>query len=112
MVQQRLLRRARLPRVELDPRSADLDARSAGRPGRSRREAELSVRRRRLLRIRGEEGDVVEVVLDVGRGLDEPEPHAFGQLEVRLAVARAIELEACRQLRQCGGEAGDAERNV
>ena len=44
-----------------------------------------------------EERDMVEVVLDVRRRLDETEAHAFGDVEVRLALARRIDREPVRQ---------------
>ena len=56
-------------------------------------EAERAVLRGGLLRIHGEERDVIEVVVDVGRGLDEPEAHTFRPLDVRLTVARTVDLE-------------------
>ena len=67
--------------MELDERSPDLDA---GLILGS--EPELLVLLCGLLGRGGEERDVVEVVLDVRLPLDEPEPQAFGDVEVRAAV--------------------------
>src|SRR6266849_2208407 len=112
MVVQRLLGRARLAGMELDPGTSDLDARTPCRTGRRRPETERAVLRRSLLRVRGEERHVVEVVLDVGLRLDEPEAHAFAHVEVRLAGARTFELASGRQLRERLVERGDAECDV
>ena len=73
--------------VELDERAADLDARAPG--GRARAALKPSAVRRGGRRGSGRaERDVVEVVLDVGRRLDEPEPQPLADVEVGLAVAR------------------------
>ena len=77
VVQQRALGIARLTGVELDPRTADLDARGARRGRLGGLEPERLVLGGGRLRIRGEEGDVVEVVVDVGRRRDEADPDAL-----------------------------------
>ena len=71
VVEQRPLGLAGLARVELDVGAADLDARGPGRL-----EAVPQVLRGRPLRVARVQGDVVEVVLDVGRRLDERDPDA------------------------------------
>src|SRR5262249_22820674 len=87
VVEERLLGRARIPRMKLDPGTADFDARRAGPTGRSGVEAERDVLAGGFLRVAREERDVVEVVLDVGLGLDETEPDAFAaDVEVDGAV--------------------------
>src|SRR5262245_53654120 len=100
MVEERLSRRARLARLELDPCSANLDPRTAGPARRGGAEAEGAVLRRGRLRIGGAQRDVVEVVVEVGLGLDEPEHDAFAELEIRLAFAPSLDLETVRQLRE------------
>src|SRR5438270_7928481 len=94
VVEQRLVRIARLARMELDVRAADLDARiTLG--GRERRiEAVTFVRFRRQRGIGREERDVVEVVLAVGRSLDQPDAHVLAEIELVL-------------LRQFGNPQGD-----
>ena len=81
VVEKRPLGIARLAVVELDERAADLDPLLTVRG-----EAELLVLPRRLVRARGEERHVVEVVLDVGLRLDEPEPKALLHVEICRAV--------------------------
>src|SRR3954453_12932282 len=113
MVQQRLLGRARLPRMELDPRPADLDARSPRAAGSSRLETERGVLLGRRFRILREEGDVIEVVLNVGVCLDEPEPDAFAaDVEIRGAVAGALDWNFAGELVERRVETRDTERDV
>ena len=81
MVEERTLRLPGLPVMELDERAAHLDP-----PLAARGKAEVAVALGRLHRLGREEGDVVEVVLDVGLRLDEPEPKTFVHVEVRRAV--------------------------
>ena len=100
VVEERPFRRPRLAGLELDPRPADLDARAPGRAGRCGAEAEGAVLRCRRLRIGGAERDVIEVVVEVGLGLDEAERDAFCHLEVRLALTPPLDLEVVRQLRE------------
>ena len=98
VVQERLLRVAGLALVELDKGPADLDARCSGRPGRRLIEAELPVSLRRLLGRARPERNVVEVVVDVGRRLHEPEPKPLVHVEVGLAVAGAIDGQAVAEI--------------
>ena len=65
MVEQRTLRISGIALVELDVRAADLDARHAVLR-RRRREAVVEVRLRRDAGIGRDEGDVIEVVVDLG----------------------------------------------
>ena len=62
--------------------------------------------------IGGAERDVVEVVVEVGVGLDETERDAFAELEVRLALAPPLDLEAVRQLGQRPLEIVHPQRDV
>ena len=56
---------------------------------------------------------MVEVVVDVGGSLDETESYAaLGEVEVRLALPRTVDLEVRRQPRKRTGQVGDAERDV
>jgi len=79
VVEQRLLRGARVALVELDVGAADLDAGRAGRAGVGTLEAEPEVGVRGLARGRGPERDVIEVVLDVRRRLDEAQAEPYDQ---------------------------------
>src|SRR5438046_8838368 len=98
MVQQRPLRVARLTFVELDERATDLHARGARGPRRNGVKAELLVRIGGLLRRARPERDVVEVVIDVRRGLDQAEPKTLAHVEVDLSVAGAVEREVVTEL--------------
>ena len=99
--------------MELDERTADLDARSTGCTARREREAERRVLAGGLLGSAREERDVVEVVVDVGLRLDEAETHAFcADVEVRRARQRTLEVEPVGQRGECGVEIGDAEGDV
>ena len=55
---------------------------------------------------------MVEVVVEVGLGLDEPERDALCQLEVRLALAPPLDLEVVGQLSKRALEVADAQRDV
>src|SRR4051812_40969662 len=113
MVEERPVGHARLTRVKLDPRAAGLDTRRARRTGRRRAEPERAVLARGLFRALREERDMVEVVLDVGLGLDEPEAHALGaDVEVAIRVASALDVEAGRECAKRGVETRDAEGDV
>ena len=94
MVEERLLRIARLAGVEVDVCAADLDPRL-----RLGREAEFRVLGRRLPGPRRKERDVIEVVVDVRVRLDEPEPQALVHVEEGAAVlARDVDaLEAAER---------------
>src|SRR5581483_317151 len=105
--------RARLALMELDERAPDFDARCSGRPRRDRLEAERPVRVGRRRRVAREERDMVEVVVEVGRRLDEAESYALGaDVEVRLTVARPLERESVGQRRTGALELGDAQGDV
>ena len=93
VVQQRLLGIARLALVELDERAARLDPRRAGRPGLGGGEPQPEVGLGGLLRRLRPERDVVDVVLDVGRRLDEADPQPLVDVEVELALARTVDLD-------------------
>jgi hypothetical protein len=98
VIEERLLRRSRPAGLELDPGSTHFDARTVRRTWRSGPEAERTVLRGRRLRIGRAQRNVVEVVVEVGVGLDETERNTFAQLEVRLALAPPLDLEVGRQL--------------
>src|SRR3954451_6432435 len=99
--------------MELDPRPTDLHAWSPGAPGSSGRETERAVRLRRGLRVLREERDVIEVVLDIGISLDEPQPDALSSdVEVRGAVAATLDRHLARQLVERRAETRDTERDV
>ena len=111
VVQQRALRVAGLARVELDVRAADLHARRAR--GARRGGEKPSARTRAAVcsgRAREQRG-VVEVVLDVGRRLDEAEPQLFVDVEVRLPLARLLDLDALEAAQRVV-EARDPQRDV
>ena len=55
---------------------------------------------------------MIEVVLDVGDGLDDAETDSLGQIEIRLAVSRTFQLDALRELGQRRREVGDAEGDM
>ena len=112
VVEERLFRSARLTGMELDPGPAHLHARTPGRAGRRGTEPERAVLRRRRLGIGGAERDVVEVVVEVGVCLDETERDAFCQLEVRLALAPPLDVEAFGQLGQRALEIAHPEGDV
>src|SRR5947207_593941 len=88
MVEQRLLRVAGIAWMELDVRTADLDTGMAVGRRRRRVEAVALVRLRGLSGIAGEERDVVEVVLRVGRRFDEDELHALAEVELRVSLGQ------------------------
>ena len=102
VVQQRPLRVARLARVELDERAADLDARRAGGLARRGSRARAYFVGRLLGRVRPER-DVIEVVVDLGRRLDEARaasPRATSKYASALARPldlRAVELARARR---------------
>ena len=110
VVQERELGIARLALVELDECASDLDARCARRARRGGREPELLVGLGSFLRRGRPERDVVEVVLDLRRRLDEPEPEPFVHVEVDGAVA-PLELDAVH-LSEGPLEARDPQRDV
>ena len=81
--------------MELDVCAADLDARVALGRALGIVEAKRRVVLGRLLGVDRLERDVVEVVLDVRRRLDEPYSHALAELDldtVGKARARTIEI--------------------
>ena len=55
---------------------------------------------------------MVEVVVDVGLGLDEPEPHAFGERRSTPRRRAAGRPRGLRELRERRVEVGDAKRDV
>ena len=99
VVEQRPLGRAGVARAELDERAADLDPADA-----SRTEAVLLVRLGRRRRVGRAQRDVVEVVLDIGRRLDERQADPVADVE-----------DLRRSLGQRGAgsrKIGDAKRHV
>jgi hypothetical protein len=82
VVQQRPLGVSRIARVELDMGPADLDTRIAFVARVGRCEPQLLVLARGTLRVVCVERNMVEVVLDVGRRLDEPNPHSLAELDL------------------------------
>src|SRR5436305_12492916 len=98
---------SRVARMERAERPADDDARPARRPRRRVAEAGPLVCAGRLLRVLREQRRVIEVVLDVRRRLDEPEPQAFGDIEIRFA-ARTVQLQLPGELLERSIEIGDA----
>src|SRR6185437_2756838 len=111
MVQQRPLRIARLTLVELDERPADLHPWRARGPRRSSGEAQPEVLLGRLLGRLRPQRDVVEVVLDLRRRLDEPEPQPFRDVCVDLTVAWPVQLGAVERAER-RAEARDPQRDV
>jgi len=55
---------------------------------------------------------VVEVVVDVGLPLDEPESKSLVEVEIGLALARLLDREVFRQLRDRRPQVGYAEADV
>src|SRR5207302_8584375 len=89
-------------------RAADLDARITGGGRKRRIEAVTLVRFRRQRGIGREERDVVEVVLAVGRSLDQPDAHVLAEIELvllrQLGNAQRDVLEGSRLTRTFGAE--------
>ena len=112
MVQQRPLGLAGVTLVQLNEGASDLDARLLRGPGRRIPEAEPFVSPRRSGRVAREQGGMVEVVVDVGSRLDEPKLEALVEVEIGLALARLLDREVLRQLRDRSPEVGHAERDV
>src|SRR5581483_10016811 len=75
--------------------------------------AERAVLLRRLRRARREQGDVVEVVLDLGVRLDEAEAKAFGaDVEIRLSRTGPLDGGIAWKGFECGIEARDPQGDV
>ena len=56
---------------------------------------------------------MVEVVVDVRVGFHETETHTLGaDVEIRLALVRSLDFDACRQQRDCRVERRHPQRNV
>ena len=111
VVQERLLRISRLALVKLDERTAGLDTGRAGGALSSALEAEALVLVSGLLGRARPESDVFQVVLDLGRRLDEAQTQALGDVEVHLAHARPLDLRAV-ELGERAVEARDPQRDV
>src|SRR6266516_5087552 len=112
VVQQRALRLARIALVQLDESAADLDARLLRWAGGRIAEAEPLVGPSRGGWVAREQRGVVEVVVDVGSPLDEPESKALVEVEIGLALARLLDREVLRQLRDRRPQVGYAEADV
>jgi hypothetical protein len=72
-------------------------------------EPELGHRLRHRVRVLDAQHDVVEVVVEVGLALHEPERQPLGRAEQDDAVVAALELELRRQRRQRRAEVVDAK---
>ena len=84
--------------------------RAARQPGRRRRaEAEVVVGARGRRRIAREERDVIEVVVDLGRRLDEPDPEAF---ETSTKTEPSSAVSAVGKRLASGREAGHPQRHM
>src|SRR5918994_1547380 len=111
MVEQRLLGSARVAGMELDESAGDFDARRPGFTGLRRVEAVVAVPRSRLVGVGGEERDVVEVVVGLSRGLDEPDPDVVTEVEERHPVL-PLDPKVVRKLGQRRVEVVHAQRHV
>ena len=112
MVQQRALRLTRVALVQLDEGASDLDTRLLRGAGGRIAEAEPLVGPCRGGLVAREQGGVVEVVVNVGLPLDEPESKALGEVEIGLALARLLDCEVLRQLRDRRAKVGYPEGDV
>jgi hypothetical protein len=105
VIEQRPLRLTRIAVVELEPGAADLDT-----PLADGREPELLVLGGRLLGLRREKRDVVDLVLGVRLRRDQAEPKPLGDVEVRGPVG-PVDVDI-RHFRQHPVEVADSERHV